>query len=112
MILSNLLLQLLYLLAAPAVLALGLPGSSPPTLAARRGPGSTSVTKKFVSKKLDVNLTYVENSGVCETTPGVHQVSGYVTVGKHMHMVRDISVAVCFFFSSPFLHLVVLVLRG
>ncbi|KAJ7599183.1 Alpha/Beta hydrolase protein [Mycena floridula] len=26
------------------------------------------------------NLTYVKDSGVCETTPGVHQMSGYINV--------------------------------
>ena len=36
----------------------------------------------------DLSMRYVENSGVCETTPGVHQVSGYIDVGKNMSMVR------------------------
>ena len=114
MVLSSLLLPLLYLVAAPAVLALHLPGSSPlpgSALAARHGFESASVTKRFVSTNLEANLTYVENSGVCEKTPGVHQVSGYVTVGKHMHMVLAISV-VDFFVNLPFVHLVVLVLCG
>ena len=31
-------------------------------------------------------LEYVADSGVCETTPGVHQYSGYATVGPDMHM--------------------------
>ena len=112
MVLSSVLLP--YLLVAPVVLALHLPGSPPPprgALADRHGLDSTSVTKRFVSTNLEANLTYVENSGVCETTPGVHQVSGYVTVGKYMHMVRVIFVAV-FFLNSPFVHLVVLVLCG
>ena len=37
----------------------------------------------------DLNLRYVKDSGVCETTPGVHQVSGYVDVGTNMSMVSD-----------------------
>ncbi|KAH8664632.1 carboxypeptidase-like protein S1 [Xylariales sp. PMI_506] len=31
-------------------------------------------------------LSYVTNSGICETTPGVNQVSGYITVGTGMNM--------------------------
>ncbi|KAF8273258.1 putative carboxypeptidase S1 [Lactarius quietus] len=31
-------------------------------------------------------LSYVTNSGVCETTPGVNQYSGYLTVGNNMSM--------------------------
>lgn len=31
-------------------------------------------------------LRYVNDSGICETTPGVHQHSGYATVGDDMHM--------------------------
>ncbi|KAK4183926.1 Alpha/Beta hydrolase protein [Podospora australis] len=32
------------------------------------------------------NLSYVTNSGICETTPGVTQYSGYLTVGKNMNV--------------------------
>jgi hypothetical protein len=28
--------------------------------------------------------SFVTNSGICETTPGVKQISGYVTVGNNM----------------------------
>ncbi|KAJ3490468.1 hypothetical protein NLG97_g5770 [Lecanicillium saksenae] len=31
-------------------------------------------------------LKYVNNSGICETTPGVNQYSGYQTVGKNQNM--------------------------
>ncbi|KIJ64801.1 hypothetical protein HYDPIDRAFT_28162, partial [Hydnomerulius pinastri MD-312] len=34
----------------------------------------------------DTNLRYVKNSGVCETTPGVNQYSGYIDVGTNMSM--------------------------
>ena len=34
-----------------------------------------------------VSMRFVSNSGVCETTPGVHQMSGYLNVGKNMSMV-------------------------
>ncbi|KAG8216123.1 hypothetical protein J3R82DRAFT_8126 [Butyriboletus roseoflavus] len=35
----------------------------------------------------DTNLRYVANSGICETTPGVTQYSGYIDVGTNMSMV-------------------------
>lgn len=35
----------------------------------------------------DVDISYVNNSGICETTPGVQQMSGYISVGKNMNMV-------------------------
>ncbi|KAJ3812590.1 alpha/beta-hydrolase [Lentinula aff. lateritia] len=34
----------------------------------------------------DVDISYVNNSGICETTPGVQQMSGYISVGKNMNM--------------------------
>ncbi|KAG6380284.1 Alpha/Beta hydrolase protein [Boletus reticuloceps] len=33
-----------------------------------------------------MNLRYVANSGICETTPGVTQYSGYIDVGTNMSM--------------------------
>jgi hypothetical protein len=51
---------------------------------------STAGTEVFTfSSKLqnNVNLRYVKNSGICETTPGVHTVSGYINVGTGMSMV-------------------------
>lgn len=32
-------------------------------------------------------LRFVNNSGICETTPGVNQISGYLSVGTNMNMV-------------------------
>ncbi|KAJ7025419.1 alpha/beta-hydrolase [Mycena alexandri] len=32
----------------------------------------------------DVSLRFVNNSGICETTPGLHQMSGYVDIGTNM----------------------------
>ena len=44
---------------------------------------------EFVSQNLaDTKLRFVRNSGVCETTPGVDQLSGYVDIGTNMSMVR------------------------
>ena len=34
-------------------------------------------------------LRGVKDSGVCETTPGVNQLSGYIDVGTNMSMVRN-----------------------
>ena len=31
-------------------------------------------------------LEFVTNSGICETTPGVNQYSGYLSVGTNMNM--------------------------
>ena len=33
-----------------------------------------------------VKIEFVNNSGICETTPGVKQYSGYLTVGDNMNM--------------------------
>lgn len=48
-------------------------------------PASHSV---FTSRQQqDVQLRFIKDSGVCETTPGVGQMSGYIDVGKNMSMV-------------------------
>ncbi len=36
----------------------------------------------FEHAATDTTLKYVSNSGICETTPGVNQHSGYQTVGE------------------------------
>ena len=36
----------------------------------------------FEHRATGTKLQYVSNSGICETTPGVNQYSGYSTVGK------------------------------
>ncbi|RDX52343.1 alpha/beta-hydrolase [Lentinus brumalis] len=42
---------------------------------------------EFKSKILnDTALRFVRNSGVCETTPGVNQLSGYIDIGTNMSM--------------------------
>lgn len=33
-------------------------------------------------------MEFTTNSGICETTPGVTQYSGYLSVGTNMNMVR------------------------
>jgi hypothetical protein len=55
---------------------------------------------EFASKlQNDVCLRYVNDSGICETTPGVHTMSGYVDVGTGMSMVCTALVTA---FPSPF----------
>ncbi|KAH8103295.1 alpha/beta-hydrolase [Cristinia sonorae] len=46
-----------------------------------------AVHNVFVSQNQDdVQLRFIQNSGVCETTPGVQQMSGYVDIGTDMSM--------------------------
>ncbi|KAG7091367.1 hypothetical protein E1B28_010407 [Marasmius oreades] len=41
--------------------------------------------KSFISQLMpNVGLRFIKNSGVCETTPGVEQVSGYIDIGTNM----------------------------
>jgi len=49
----------------------------------------TDVPQEFMSQiNNGTKLRYVNDSGICETTPGVHQVSGYVDIGTNMSIVR------------------------
>lgn len=34
-------------------------------------------------------MEFVKNSGICETTPGVNQYSGYVSVGTNMNSTQS-----------------------
>ncbi|KAF7343278.1 hypothetical protein MVEN_01759900 [Mycena venus] len=46
---------------------------------------AAGVKHRFSSRiQDDVSLRFVKNSGICETTPGVHQMSGYVDIGTNM----------------------------
>ncbi|KAK7042570.1 Alpha/Beta hydrolase protein [Favolaschia claudopus] len=46
---------------------------------------ATQVKHNFASRiRKDVSLRFVKDSGICETTPGVHQMSGYVDIGPNM----------------------------
>jgi hypothetical protein len=76
-----------WLLAASASLALAAPSAS-----------NFKVDKRYVEVRDDITynvfehaatgtkMSYVKNSGICETTPGVNQYSGYLTVGTNMNM--------------------------
>ena len=53
---------------------------------------TVTIRTKFTSKyNPNVSIRFVTDSGVCETTPGVHQISGYLDVGKNMSMVSVLS---------------------
>ncbi|KAL5478228.1 hypothetical protein ACEPAI_2412 [Sanghuangporus weigelae] len=66
------------------------------TLSALRGvhaspvdghPLTSSVHTVFESRQQnDTKLRFVRDSGVCETTPGVGQISGYIDIGPNMSM--------------------------
>ncbi|KAF8730365.1 hypothetical protein AX14_005602 [Amanita brunnescens Koide BX004] len=46
-----------------------------------------STHKSFQStKQTGVGIRYVTDSGICETTPGVQQLSGYVDIEPNMHL--------------------------
>ncbi|KAF5343070.1 hypothetical protein D9758_011146 [Tetrapyrgos nigripes] len=54
---------------------------------ANGSPLTSPVKRELASQNLqDVKLRYVTDSGICETTPGVHQMSGYIDVGTNMSM--------------------------
>ena len=49
---------------------------------------ATPTLTRFTStNNANVSLRFVSDSGVCESTPGVHQMSGYIDVGTNMSMV-------------------------
>lgn len=39
--------------------------------------------------ELGASMDFVTNSGVCETTPGVNQYSGYISVGNGLNMCKS-----------------------
>lgn len=43
----------------------------------------------FTSKTFNGGLRYVNNSGVCETTKGVHTASGYIDIAQNQSLVRE-----------------------
>ncbi|KAG8879917.1 hypothetical protein FRB98_005451 [Tulasnella sp. 332] len=48
-----------------------------------------NVTRSIASGTFSAGLRIVENSGVCETTPGVHTVSGYIDVNNNENYVNS-----------------------
>ncbi len=52
------------------------------------GVTAAGIHKSFQStQNTGVGLRYVSDSGICETTPGVHQTSGYIDIEPNMHLV-------------------------
>lgn len=72
----------------PLALALGnLVASSPITSHDKRSfveRDGTNYTV-FEHAATGAKLEFVKNSGICETTPGVNQYSGYLSVGSNMN---------------------------
>ena len=53
----------------------------------------TGTRIEFTSQVVhDTKIRAIKNSGVCETTPGVNQISGYLDVGTNMSMVCLLSI--------------------
>lgn len=77
-----------WIMAASASLVLAAPSSA----------SSFKVDKRYVEVRDEITynvfehaatgtkMSFVNNSGICETTPGVNQYSGYLTVGTNMNM--------------------------
>jgi len=49
---------------------------------------------QFHSSSFQAGLRYVNDSGVCETTPGVHTASGYIDIAQNQSLVSS-SLAFC-----------------
>lgn len=71
-----------------SVALLSIVGCSAVVVASTQAP---AVHTEFESSKFEGGLRFVENSGVCETTPGVHTVSGYIDIAKNQSLVSDIT---------------------
>jgi len=70
------------LLALPW-LALASPAAGDPTLKGKRSFTNQDGVKRtiFQHQATGAEISFVTNSGICETTPGVKQYSGYLNVG-------------------------------
>lgn len=73
-----------WILLASASLVAASPVSSTNTRHVEEQDGTTFTV--FHHGPTGSRLRYVNDSGICETTPGVHQRSGYASVGKDMNM--------------------------
>ena len=50
---------------------------------------------EFHSNKFNAGIRYVEDSGICETTPGVHTASGYIDIAQNQSLVSEIEIESC-----------------
>lgn len=66
-------------------------GDGPHLIGARsQDMGAPPAFNVFKSKNNpDTQIRFIKDSGVCETTPGVGQLSGYIDIGTNMSMVRS-----------------------
>ncbi|KAG9020623.1 hypothetical protein FRB95_003873 [Tulasnella sp. JGI-2019a] len=48
-------------------------------------PDPTGLKRTVVSERFGATLRIVENSGICETTPGVQTISGYIDIGDNQN---------------------------
>lgn len=75
---------LLFLTALTAC-GLALPTNAQDKASVKARDGATKYIT-FEHEATGARLDYVNNSGICETTPGVNQYSGYLSVGNNMNM--------------------------
>ncbi|KAK9772802.1 putative Alpha/Beta hydrolase protein [Seiridium cardinale] len=76
-----------WVLAASAALALAAPSASPFKIDKRYVEVRDDITYNvFEHAATGTKMSFVNNSGICETTPGVNQYSGYLSVGTNMNM--------------------------
>ena len=79
--------MLVSLLATAAALV-GLTAAAPPIKHDKRSVVEREgvVYQVFEHAATGAKIEFVNNSGICETTPGVNQYSGYLSVGSNMNM--------------------------
>jgi hypothetical protein len=68
--------SLLTLAFTTFTIAASLPPDNQTSSELKNGPNYTTIEHEATGSK----LSFVTNSGVCETTPGVNQYSGYLTI--------------------------------
>jgi hypothetical protein len=79
-------------LAAALSIVLSAVGCSAVVVADSSHTEAAHVHTEFQSTKFNAGLRYVQNSGICETTPGVHTVSGYIDIAKNQSLVSELEV--------------------
>jgi carboxypeptidase C (cathepsin A) len=79
--------SLLAVAALPAF-ASAAPSDMPAHLKGKRSSYTENGVQRtvFEHEATGAKIDFVTNSGICETTPGVNQYSGYLTVGKNENM--------------------------
>lgn len=83
--------QALIFALAAAFISFSYQVSAIPTASHLKGRSSTEVRDGIVHtifehEPTNAKLDIVKNSGICETTPGVNQYSGYLSVGRKLSL--------------------------